>query len=249
MAENVIYVRGSRSQVRKAIVAAVAAASGDTAAAKEAADALQVRVGMTALGWIRDAFVVKARGGTDASGLKWPPLSPKTIAYSRRHPGVLNPGSARAAFAPSWMLTDKQRERWWAIYRRGLGQFRGDKAKAAKLAWFVVKGEGAETLIGKYGQTQVDILRDTGLLLNSLSPGVTPGNVEHQVFRMGPGEVVIGTNRKHALAHHEGIPGKLPQRRLWPEPSQWPQEWWDDIASQARQGYIDIFLSILRNGL
>ena len=243
MAETVIHVRASRTQVRKMIDLAVKAASGHTEDGKEAADALQVRVGMTALARIKDAFIVKARGGTDAAGLKWKPLSPKTIAYSRRHPGV---PKNRSGNRPSWMLTAKQREEWWTAYRTGLAMYRGDKERAAKRAWAIAKAGGAKTLIGEYGATAVEILRDTGLLLNSLSPGISPGSVEHQVFRVGAGEVIVGTNRKWAWAHHKGIPGRLPKRPLWPDPETWPAEWWNDIEEQARQGFTEILLYFLR---
>ena len=61
------------------------------------------------------------------------------------------------------------------------------------------------TLLMKYGGRQVDILRDTGLLLNSLSPGVVSAE---QVFKVAPGTVIVGTNRKWAYCHHYGdLPG------------------------------------------
>lgn len=246
MAENIVYVRATRANVRKIIQKAIDAASGKNGDAHDAAMAMQVRIGMTALAYIKDAFVVKARGGTDASGLSWPPLKKSTIAYSRRHPGVPSP-KQRAAFRPSWMLTEKQKARWWAIYRIQLARFKGDKAAASRNAWAVLKREGAKTLIGVYGDTKVEILRDTGLLLNSLSPGVNPGSVEHQIFQATPGEVIIGTNRKGASAHHNGIPGRLPQRKLWPDPDDWPKEWIDDIQDQAAQGFTEILFYLLRS--
>lgn len=245
MAESVIYVKGTRAAVRRACVQAVAAASGHTQDAQEAADALQTRIGMTALAHIRDAFVQKSHGGADETGLTWPKLSPKTIAYNRRHPGA-PASSVRAAFRPSWMLSEAQRKKWWVEYSRGLAMFKGDPARASKRAWVIAKGGGAKTLIGVYGATQVDILRDLGLLLNSLSPGVSPGSVDHQVFRIGAGEVIIGTNRVGASAHHRGIPGRLPQRKLWPDPENWPASWWDDVATSAREGFIDVLLFFLR---
>lgn len=250
MAENVIYVRGTKQSVREAVYRAASAAAGKTSEGREAADALQVRLGMVALARIRDAFVVKSKGGTDDCGLKWPPLSKKTIAYSRRHPGV-PPSSQRAAFRPSYMLTDAQRVKWWKLYSKALAMFAGDKNRSAAYAWKIIKAEGGKTLIGTYGDTAVLILRDTGLLLNSLSPGVvggraTPENIENQVFRVGQGEVIIGTNRKGAAAQHNGIPGRLPQRRLWAEPSQWPAEWWKDIQEQAVIGYIEILTHFLK---
>lgn len=245
IAENVIYVRSTRAKVREKIARAIAAASGRNGDAHDASVAMQTRIGMTALAHIKDAFITKSRGGTDESGLNWPKLAKSTIAYSRRHPGV-PPAKQRAAFRPSWMITEKQRTRWWYLYRIGLARSKGDKNKAAAYAWATSKREGAKTLLGVYGNTQVEILRDTGLLLNSLSPGVNPGSVENQVFDVRPGECIVGTNRKHAASHHYGIPGRLPQRKLWPDPDQWPMSWTDDISEQASEGLIDILTYLLR---
>ena len=263
MAENVVYVRGTRAEVRKLIAAAVSSAAGH-GEQTDAVRQLLIRLGMTALTRIRDAFVVKSKGGADDCGLSWPKLSPKTIAYSRRHPGVPQ-SKERAGFAPSWMLTDKQRKRWWALYRSFLGGAPEGKdfhkyrptggtyhthANAAREAWRILKSEGAKTLMSTYGNEPVLILRSIGLLLNSLSPG-TDGDekVENQVFRIGSGEVIVGTNREWAATHHEGIPGRLPQRRLWPAPSQWTQAWWDDIAEQGKQGLIEIVENMLQRSL
>ncbi len=146
--------------------------------------ALQVRLGLTLLGRIKNAFVVKAKGGTDDAGLRWKPLAPLTLRLRRGKPPYL-------------------------------------------------------------------ILRDTGLLLNSLTPGVitsgasTPPPVYKQVFRLAPGVVTIGTVRPWAWAHHVGLPYRrppLPQRRLWPEVSHWPSNWWLDLAEQGQQGIVDIVL-------
>jgi hypothetical protein len=120
--------------------------------------------------------------------------------------------------------------------------YKGDRGHAARRAWFILKAEGARTLLDKYGNRQVEILRDTGLLLNSLSPGVSSSE---QILRTGPGEVVVGTNRKGAAAHHYGVPGRLPQRRLWPEPSRWPSSWWAELVEQARAGLIDVVVHLI----
>jgi hypothetical protein len=130
---------------------------------------------------------------------------------------------------------------------------------AAARAWIILKSEGAKTIIGEYGDAPVMILRDKGFLLNSLSPGYIPSQAkppvpppepegeggENQVFKFKAGEVILGTNRKHAITHHEGR-GHNPKRRLWPEPSKWPSKWWQGIAEQGRLGVIDIMLSMLR---
>ncbi len=257
MAEQVVYVRASRADILQAIAAIPNAARGGGAAVT----AMMVRLGLTALGHIRQAFIAKARGGTDEAGDRWKPLSPTTIAYSRRHrkkqgspqqsrvfsrakvkPWIPN-SRGRAGYAPSYALTDKQNARWWQLYRQGLAMFKGDKGRAARRAWFISKAEGATTLMEQYGNAQVEILRDTGLLLNSLSPGVTGGD---QVFRTGPGEVIVGTNRKWAGIHHHGSRnGRIPQRRLWPDPSRWPSSWWLDLLEQGRQGLVDVAMQLL----
>ena len=253
MGTTTVYTRASAASV----TTTVSRAASEVRSGGTALNAAMVRVGLALLGRIRAAFVVKARGGTDEAGDRWAPLSPRTIAYSRRHrkkagdPGAsrvfsrakrlpwVPAAGVRAGYAPSYALTDKQRDRWWEVYRQGLAMFGGNKGAAAKRAWSILKREGATTLIAQYGSAQVEILRDTGLLLSSLSPGAT---VPEQVFRTGPGEVVVGTNRRGAAAHHRGIPGRLPQRRLWPEPRTWPTSWWLDIAEQATLGLAAVIV-------
>jgi hypothetical protein len=232
--EQVVYLKKSRRDIQAILRQVPAACAGNVPQANSAMRALLLRVGMTALFKIRQAFVVKARGGTDECGLSWKPLSPATIAYSRRHPGVLWPGKKRAPFRPSWMLTDAQRKRWWQLNAIG----------GPAYAWTIVKQEGGKTLIGEYGNTPVDILRDTGLLLNSLSPGIGT-NHPNQIFQIGNGDVIVGTNRKWASVHHNGIRGKIPKRRLWADPRNWTPDWWSDIVQQAKEGLLEITLFMI----
>lgn len=203
--------------------------------------ALLTRIGLTILGRIKRAFIVKARGGTDETGDKWAPLSKKTIAYSRR--GRTATERKREA-RPSQGLTKKQQDRWWEVYRRALAQHKGDKGHAAAVAWVVLKKEGAKTLLDKYGNRKVEILRNDGLLLNSLSPG---SGSPDQIFQVGDGVITLGTNRKGAMSHHLGDPSRnLPQRRLWPDPKDWPSSWWDEILEQAKEGLLEIAINLLR---
>lgn len=271
-----IRVKATRQQVRDAIRLAAGVASGRRSAqGVEASRQMMVRLGLEALTFIRQAFVAKAHGGIDEAGETWEPLQRTTIAYGRRHPGVPFPGRKRAPYSPSWMLTAKQRKRWWEIYSamvRGVPTKRTGDAKegsrigsryharsyardgyAAAMAWRIIKVElGAKTLLETYGDTKVDILRDTGLLLNSLSPGTTPDSTDpnkqpDQVFNVARGSVVVGTNRKWAAVHHYGSRnGRIPQRRLWPEPSKWPKAWWGRLMFQAKIGLVDIVTQILK---
>lgn len=235
MIEDVVHARVQRLPFIQSLFALPAAATHSRA--------LLLRIGLTLLGRIKRAFIVKARGGTDEAGDRWQALSPKTVAYSRR--GRSKTEKKRAT-RPSQALTKKQQERWWEMYRRSLARFKGDKSAAARVAWTILKAEGATTLFDKYGGRRVEILRDTGLLLNSLSPG--SGSAE-QVLRTGIGEVTVGTNRKGAAAHHRGIQGKLPRRPLWPDPRKWPSSWWQDILEQVQQGMLDIALQVIRSAI
>lgn len=237
-----VHVRAAMADVKDAIRRAPAAAR----QGGPIADAMMTRCGLAILGRIKTAFVTKARGGVDEAGDSWKKLSPKTIAYSKtrqRGRGGRTKAEKGRATHPSQALDAKQQARWWSVYRRQLAIYKGNKGHAAAVAWLVLKSEGARTLVDKYGHRQVEILRDTGILLNSLSPGVSSAE---QVFRVAPGAVIVGTNRKGARAHHEGVPGRLPQRRLWPPVNKWPSSWWQDILDQAKQGILDIAASLVK---
>lgn len=196
MAQRVIRVNASRRAVLDIIRRAPHVAVGGSQPAKQ----LLVRMGLTALSFIKQAFIVKARGGTDAAGLKWLDITPHTKAYSRRNvkldeagnvrrnaagdpAGWIPPGRIRAKYAPSYALTKQQRARWWKLYRqlggtapkgKGFHAKGVSQSKAAALAWIHLKAEdgSVKTLMMLYGYRTVPILQDKGLLLNSLSPGV-----------------------------------------------------------------------------
>lgn len=239
MAQTItVHVRADSEAVCKAIVAAL----GNLKQSPAMRPAL-MRAGFALLGRIRRAFIAKARGGTDEAGDRWQPLSAKTLAYGRRGAGGRSRAEQKRSARPSQSLTAKQQTRWWDLYRQGLAIFKGNKASAAKRAWAISKGEGAQTLISKYGTQQAEILRSTGALLASLSPGAGHPN---QIFHAGQGVVTIGTNRKGASAHHNGVPGRLPQRRLWPDPKKWPASWWKDITDQVRQGVVDAIVQAVK---
>lgn len=125
----------------------------------------------------------------------------------------------------------------------------------AKRQWKAGKGKTGKRR-REATNAQVLILRETGALFNSLNPGVSgggisshlPGRKAHQIFRLDPGSVTIGTNRVGALYHHEGRLPPLPQRRLWPDPATWPKGWWDTMLDQGREGLLEVAQSILSRG-
>jgi len=197
-----VYVNATQAQVHAAVARAVRAAGG-RGGGGAAARALQIRVGLSVLTKVKQAFLLKARGGSDVTGLRWKPLAPLTIALRR---------AAR----------------------------KGKKKGAAATGLY-------------------EILRDTGLLYNSLSPAILAGNrpppvspprAPKQVFRVSAGSVTVGTNRKWAWTHHQGLPARsppLPKRPLWPDPAHWPAAWWDTILEQATLGMMDLILFLLVN--
>jgi hypothetical protein len=184
--------------------------------------------GLAALEIIKAAFVVKSRGGMDEAGVQWQPLSPKTIAYGRRHPGLARrrKSALEKGRAGRPLLTDRLDALWRRIFAgtlRGL-EAAGDPAargKAAAKAWRVVKAAGGQTILGRYGGIAVEIGRDTGRLFASLSPGAADNLLE-----IAANVVAVGTNVEYAGAFH----GKRP---LWPE--RWPDVWADHVADMMAQ--------------
>lgn len=249
---NVIRVRATPQGVLRVLSRLGSVVTGSPGGAGGAVRALQVRIGLAALDRISKAFVTKARGETDEAGESWPDLSPHTKAYTRRHPGV----PKKRPFwdtHPSITVTQKRREEWWEIYYAGRRKGRS-KRHSASVAWIILRQRypGIRTLMDKYGDAKVEILRDADVLLNSLSPGVpadtappTPPRQPNQVFRCLPGEVILGTNRKGAADNHRGIPGRLPRRRLWPDPSRWPSSWHAAMLTQALKGMVRVVQELL----
>lgn len=97
---------------------------------------------------------------------------------------------------------------------------------------------------------RLGILRSTDALLKSLSPDAVSDphmtQVSGRIFVLGRGSVTVGTRRPGAAAHHAGVPGRLPQRRLWPQPTRWPASWWRGICDQVVRGVVDLTLLALR---
>ncbi len=64
-----------------------------------------------------------------------------------------------------------------------------------------------------------------------------------RAFEIADGRVIVGTRREGAMDQHTGRPDKvppLPQRRLWPDTSDWPHEWWDAITAEVQDGVVDM---------
>lgn len=251
-----VYFKGDRNDIRNLAIRLRDILSGRAPDRSGIASGFLLCLGFGALSDIKDAYVTKADGGTDEMGISWPDLSPKTKAYGRRFgPGEQSSlkqaaGVGRGArFAPGnnvGLLTAEQLKMWKKIFARTLARLRLSlpedeaKARAAQIAWATLKRDyGARTKLDVYGNRKVQILRDTGVLLNSLSPGIltggpapsyskptAPGGSE-QVFEQHPGSIIVGTNVPYAAAHNKPLKAKLPRRQILPDEDQVPDVWWE----------------------
>lgn len=203
---------------------------------------VQLRVGVATLSQVQQDFIVKSRGGTGRDGIKWTPLSPKTIAQRRTTAGERKALGITKNLVRG-LLTPQQDKRWRGLFAGRLNRLivhgmdpKEAKGEAARFAWAMLKKEGARTKLEVLGKRQVDILRDTGELFRSFSPGVeeTPSNEDGQIFRTDHGTIIVGSNKKPQ--HHEGLPGKLPSRPFWPLDGTIPDPWWPAIQRAAVRG-------------
>ena len=107
-------------------------------------------------------------------------------------------------------------------------------------------GKGKGKAKGKYAGS-VEILRDTGELFRSLSPGVEdrPSNAPGQVLRTTTNRIVVGTNKK--TWHQKGTK-RLPARRLWPADGKIPPAWRPAVKAAMKRGVAAIVTEYVRRG-
>lgn len=253
---------GRKEDARRAVAELIGQLTGKSPDRGGLARSVFYAIGFQAISDVQEAFIVKARGGTGEDGIKWPPLSKAYLAYGRRFgPGEkaelrraagLGRGNNRGIGKNSGLLTAAQQKRWRQVYSQKLAWLASRKpineakAIAASIAWNTIKQEGAKTKLEVYGNRQVDILRDTGILFNSISPGYFDGSNyekptgeggDQQVFMPLTDGIVVGTTVKYAAAHNDGK--GVPKRQIFPEkvPPAW-MERWTKVGMQA----VSIFL-------
>ena len=208
-------------------------------------------LGFGALTDVKEAYITKARGGTDEMGIKWPPLAPATIANRRV-------GNPRGQEAKSEAIRTRERIRK-REYKKALKRYmlsdlpeHEQKRRAKIVAGLKATAETGKTKVQTLGDRDVEILRDTSVLINSLSPGeFTSGQYtlpteeggEEQIFKAGQGEMIVGTNVIYASTHQHGDPSRnIPARPFLPdEDHPVPDVWWErwaNIAALALQSSL-----------
>lgn len=255
----VVYCRAGSAEARAIINRFLAMITGNEIA-DNLAQGVFFAIGLAALIDIHQDFIRKAQGGVGDDGTSWPRLSPKTLAYSRRFgPGEqarlkgaagLGRGNRFAPGGNKGLLSAKELKRWRQVYAMHLSRLlmtyplTQAKSIAAGIAWNTVKAEGAKTKLEVYGNRAHEPLRDTGVLLNSLSPGYMIWGEYHkpqkdggkeQIFQSLANGVIVGTNVPYAKVHNEGNPAKgIPARPFLPRVV--PQKWidgWAEVGIQA----------------
>jgi hypothetical protein len=255
---NTVYFRGSRDDARRIVRRLAPLLAGKEPDELGIARGVHMVVGVAALSDIKQDFIRKSRGETGEDGVKWKKLDPKYLAYGRRFgrgeqaalktAAGLGKGNRFAPGGNKGLLTAGQLKRWRQLFTMHTmrlamsNSIEEAKSKAAAIAWATLKAEGAKTKLMVYGDRQVDIGRDTGILFNSISPGeiggtglsatyskpTAPGG-DQQVFELIENGVVVGTNVAYAAAFNA-------KRRFIPEGDKVPEVWlarWNAAADEA----------------
>jgi hypothetical protein len=276
MAQQITF-NGTHEELRRLLYSFVASLSGRTGAYAPYVRGIKLRVGMTALACVQEAFVVKADGGVGDDGISWEPLKKATIAARRIGPGDV-PGLKALGITKRQFgygarrqgqgdldvkgrlkrgfLTQAEDKRWKMIFatrkmammaRHGMSE-EAAAGRAAQIAWATLKAEGAKTRLEVLGNRHVQIGRDTGRMLASLSPGVVdpmthpltadPEIGEETILREEPGAVIVGTTTEYAGRFHA-------QRPLWPANNELPPPWSKRIEEAAKSGVLEAITMIL----
>lgn len=236
-----ISFRGSREDLSRIISLAADIASGDTRDRQNIGKGINSAIGLAALSDIKRSYVDKARGGTDEMGIKWPPLSPVTIANRRVGRGASPEIKARERI--------RKREAKKALARFRLSLPEPEAQRRSKIVGGLKAfHETGKTKVQALGGRSVEILRDTGVLLNSLSPGDLGPD---QVFETDKvGEVTVGTNIVYAGTHQRGNPSKnIPARPFLPDDNYpVPDAWWNNWVRAANRALLSGLIRLVKQG-
>jgi hypothetical protein len=244
-----VAFNGTRPELVELIRRLPAILSGSLPDVHGIARGFQLRLGVQALSLIQQDFLRMSRGGASSWGQTWPPLKPETIAYGRR----ATRGDLRSAGLPGKpprpSLAGPQDARWRAIFARTIARLRlhmGEGAaerEAGKVAWAVLKAQGAKTKLELLGNRKVDIGRDTGRMFRAFSPGVDdrPSGEPEQVFETPPGRVIVGNNVPYFPRFHA-------KRPCWPPDGSVPDAWWPRLNEAAAGGLARAVELLARSG-
>ena len=241
-----VYYRGSRADAKRVVQALVASLTGSGGEFAGLAEGVFLSVGFAALGDIKQDYIRKARGGTGEDGVKWEPLKPETVARRR-----VGPGDVKSD--PDIKRREQIRKR---EYRKLLPRYslslpeNEARARAKQVAGMRATAETKKTKLATLGGRSVEILRDTGILLNSLSQGRLTSNGgkvsyskpsqdggEEQILEAISNGVIVGSNVPYAATHQYGDQSRgIPARPFLPDGDSIPPAWeerWANVGLEA----------------
>jgi len=229
-------------------------------------------IGFAALSSIREAYIEKARGGTDAMGIKWKPLKPATIA-NRKGPGDTRArisvsdtaGQRLAKTSQAQLVRDRERIRKRET-KNALPGFllslpRAEALRRARIVGGIkATAETGKTKVQTKGTREHQILVDIGTLFNSTGPGLLRGasyqkptdrGGEQQIMLTFPGELIVGTNVPYASTHQRGDASRnIPARPFLPgDQYPVPQIWWDRWLRAANKSLVVAIEILFRRGI
>lgn len=244
-----IKIRYGSDELRRRLSLLMAALAGRER--NDLIEGAKLRVAVAFFSKVKEAYIIKARGGIDETGMSWPPLSPKTLAYGRH----TQSGKSRVLKTTAKKQQKAGANKYQSLraynvaYREALARFSLSlpkaeaKRRAQNVAFYVANKKSGPTKIAAAETLRpgadYDILRDTGILLNSLQPGIVTGGTyspkEGQVVESEGSILAVGTNVEYAATHHYGRK-HIPARPLWPKPSNVPQSWKTAFADAMQRG-------------
>ncbi len=249
MADPIIFI-GERGKVVDLALQLAAILAGDAKDELNIGRAFLLTIGQETLNNVTEAYKIKAKGGTDEMGIKWPPLKPSTIAARRVGP---RDKKNDPAIKEREKLVAKE---YRVAYKRLVQSMspRQARTRAKQVSQAAVTRATGKTKVDVLGNRQVLILRDTGILLNSLGAGellISGATVsynkpsdsggEYQVMEVQPGSVIVGTNVLYAATHQYGDAKRnVPRRQFLPDSdSEMPVKWWDRIVQRGESALAE----------
>lgn len=276
--------RGTREELNAAVKRLLAVMAGKETDPTGRVDQMMTAVGLEVLGKIHDAYAEKSQGGMDQLGITWPPLSQVTLALRRKDSSTATVERAKSELKNLPLARRKligiQYSRLFKLYTAAKGQFSDRKSLMARkyarrlvelMKPYIAPGR-YKKLVGELSKTLPDprarrlaiagatalILRDTGRLLNSLSPQFSGPD---RILRVAPGTVTVGSNVRTKtgiplLALHnssaprklkkDGTP-KLPRRQVLPDLQHpMPDSWKHDLIGVLRKQLPDLLKALLQ---
>jgi hypothetical protein len=225
--------RGTREELFNRLRQLPAVLAGSVPDPNGAAEGLLRSVGLTLLGKIQEAYDQKSQGGTDAMGVKWPPLAAATLALRNKNAGPKALEKIRSDFAKLPRERQRQIKIHYARLRDLYQSGNGTGAAARK---------HARSLLLRMQRFISPVLRDTDIMFNSLSPRIDSPD---RILRLVPGAVSVGSNVRQFKYHQSRRPRKLkadgtprlPRRQILPDDvTPIPDDWQRAVTDTVKDG-------------